>query len=467
MSYVERLAQAQAGDDPRSNITEIKRAVIDEVKETDPRIEVSATEYFNHTFAPDLVLSWPADNRSRYLYIRTSPDPLRLQEDVSYLAPRHPVLFNLGRVTDESDAGRALTQMSVDTDVLVTDALGLGAVIDDRRTNPVVKLASAALLQGGRGVVDESRGHDIASAIATGFAAARQVEPEGTARATTVIGHSFDEPSGKRLGQFLQAIWVGSGGGTANFPGGLDLSSDLSDDAFQFLLELDEFDDVDFWRKIGRSLTLDRVSRMKVDSTLPNFQHLIQSNLDVLWARICRILHTQPMLTEEPHDFRWAQESGLLALRGARFLALVADRSENMRVPAQEHEGIAGEELTRRADSIGRRVEQVELSGPAFSLLYESQGTDAAHDRPLREILSTLGTAVRVKAASVVLGGGRLLKCDFEKRTAQGRGPATFPVAELVENALRVMERLDSDELRQLSQLVESAGTSPEPEWLF
>jgi hypothetical protein len=227
MSYLERLAQAQAGDDPRSNITQIKQVVIDQVKEADPRVEVSATEYFNHTFAPDLVLSWPADNRSRYLYIRTSPDPLRLQEDVSYLAPRHPVLFNLGQVVEESDAGQVLMQMSVDTDVLVTDALGLGAVIDDRRTNPVVKLASAALLQGGRGVMDESQAHDIAAAIATGFAAARQVERAGTACATTIIERIFDKPNSKRLRLFLQAIWMESGGDTASFPGGPELSSDL------------------------------------------------------------------------------------------------------------------------------------------------------------------------------------------------------------------------------------------------
>ncbi|SIR96014.1 hypothetical protein [Micromonospora avicenniae] len=450
--FQERIQQARAGSDARENVRQIKRAVIDELRHTDPRVSIKNTDYFNNTYAPDLVLHWPTDGKSRYLYIRTDPDPRRLHEDVSYLGNEHPVLFSLEAVGRHPDSAASLDQVTASKDVLVTDPDGLEALVDTRRRHPVVQLASAAVLQGGRGLIGEEQGHRIAESFSEGFDAARRTEPELTARAAATIDDSFDTRSSKRLGQFLQAVWVGSGGLPTTFPGRTDLSSDLSDEGFRFLLELAEFDDAEFWRRVGRRLTVERLAQMDVDPASPNFQHLIKSNLDVLWVRICRVVKTGATLFDAPSRFSWTQESGNLALKGARFTAYVARKTEDMRVAADRGDSISGEDLIARAEQLNRGVEQVDLVGPTCSVLYASQGTDATHDAALHGIISTLGDA-RVRAATIKLPEGRTLRCDFETRTAAGKGPAIFPIGDLVPAALRVMEDLNENEVSELDEL--------------
>jgi hypothetical protein len=453
-NFLRRLEEAQSGLNAHDNVARIKRAVIDEVTEVDPRVSVKNTDYFNHTYAPDLVLDWLGHRRSRYLYIRTDPNLDRLYEDVDILGTNHPVLFSLGHVTDvDQEQASQLAHASTESDVLVTDAFGLDAIAEKRREYPVIQLASAALLQGGRGLVGEELASQISDAFSSGFDGARRTELATTAAATETISMFFDSPSSRRLGQFLHAVWVGSGGASSSFPGQSDLSSDLPDEGFRFLLELDELDDADFWRRIGRRLTVERISRMDVDHASPNFQHLVQSNLDILWARICRILNSEETLFPQEGPFRWTRDAGMLALQGARFTAYVAEKTEMMRLAPQERRGISGEDLIQRADKLRRRVEQVDLSGPGCDVLYGSRSIDATHDANLHNILSTLGESVRVRAASVVIPEERSLRCDFETRTASGRGPATFPLADLVDNALRVLEELNSSEIQELDAL--------------
>ena len=42
--------------DPERNITSIKNAVIAQFRESDQGVIPETTEYFNHTYAPDIVL---------------------------------------------------------------------------------------------------------------------------------------------------------------------------------------------------------------------------------------------------------------------------------------------------------------------------------------------------------------------------------------------------------------------------
>ncbi|MFD0600066.1 hypothetical protein ACFQZ4_53480 [Catellatospora coxensis] len=347
-----RLEYARSGQDARDNVAQIKRAVVEEIRFADPRVSVTFTDYFNHTFAPDLVLTWSGDNRVRDLFIRTDPDPRRLYDDVDLLGDKHPVLFSLGDVDSQVTGYGRLSNVAAQSNTLVTSAFGLDAVSQERVGHPVVQLASAALLQGGRGVVDEDEGTSIADAFSHGYEAALRADPESTARAAEVIDRSFDRKSSERLGQFLQAVWVGSGGSPTSFPGRSDVTSDLPDDAFRFLLELADFDDPTFWRRVGRNLTVERLARMDVVTSSPNFQYLIQGNLDVLRARVCRILsHDNMLFSAQNHRFAWTRDRGMLALAGERFTAYVAERSDDVKVKAPREQGITGDELMRRADS--------------------------------------------------------------------------------------------------------------------
>ena len=82
-------------DRPRENITSIKRAVTEQIQSTDKRVSCRWTDYFNHGFAPDLVLMWPEDKAERFVFLRTSYDAVGLHLDVETLADSKPMIVSL------------------------------------------------------------------------------------------------------------------------------------------------------------------------------------------------------------------------------------------------------------------------------------------------------------------------------------------------------------------------------------
>ena len=82
-------------DDPERNIASIKNAVIAQLLASDDRVKVETTEYFNHTYAPDLILRWNTGRPDRRVYLRTNTNPVYLLEDVDVVSANHPILIPL------------------------------------------------------------------------------------------------------------------------------------------------------------------------------------------------------------------------------------------------------------------------------------------------------------------------------------------------------------------------------------
>jgi hypothetical protein len=65
MTNFAEVVRSLDGDDPRGNITALKGAVREQLQATDNRVRVDLTDHFNHSFVPDLVLSWPGTKDTR------------------------------------------------------------------------------------------------------------------------------------------------------------------------------------------------------------------------------------------------------------------------------------------------------------------------------------------------------------------------------------------------------------------
>ncbi len=63
--------------DPREGIARAKRLVRNSLRRAEPRSEVRETEFFDHTFAPDLIIlnSGGRPDSERWVYLRTTSDP--------------------------------------------------------------------------------------------------------------------------------------------------------------------------------------------------------------------------------------------------------------------------------------------------------------------------------------------------------------------------------------------------------
>jgi hypothetical protein len=297
--HMPELMDAVRLPDHNQVASRIKDLVINQLVATDERVKIHKTEYFNHSFVPDLVLSWQ-DQEGRHLFLRPETRPELLVDDLRISGDLHPIYFSLTDIdTDSAREHRAeLEIMSAQSDTLVTDSDGLDRLISSRRENPIAQLASSAALQGARGVLDAPRAVLVARAVTDGLNAASNVDQTGAAAASQTISSMFDSRRSSQLNRLLLAVWTGSGGSASQFPVPINSISGLDEESIDYLLRLNLIDDEEFWRRIGRQLRLGHLSSLRIEDDSPNFQMLVNANIDVLAARTCRVEPVVPTLMD-------------------------------------------------------------------------------------------------------------------------------------------------------------------------
>ncbi|WP_159050829.1 hypothetical protein [Streptomyces sp. IMTB 1903] len=454
IDFSSALHAAFEAPDPREAVNRIKNVVAHELSQTDIRATVKKTDFFNHSFAPDLVLSWP-NERDRFVFLKSDTRPDVLRDDVDAIRKHDPIVFALDPVHGDLLRADADGTTERNDDTLLADSRGMEVLIHSRHNDPVVGLASSAVLQGGRGLLTQTEAEAMASSVAAGFNGAQHLDSAATAAAVAQISGHFDKRRTSRLLRFLGAVWVGSGGTASNFPGEQDVTGDLDGAALEFLLELPPLDDFEFWRRIGRSLTLEAISRLHLEGDSENLQHLVGSNLDVLHARACRILERQRELGEpEGDEFRWAIERDMLCLRGSRSTTYFAAKVDELKVEAQSAEGISLEELLRRAEQRRTPISELELATPTRTVSYATVNRDdVSHDAELLKLSKTFSSTAYVQTAVASLFGSRPLVCDFPTRTGKGRTAAKFPLGTFAPVALSLLTSLTRSERQALDQV--------------
>lgn len=447
------LHAAFEAPDPREAVNRIKNVVAHELAQTDTRATVKKTDFFNHSFAPDLILSWP-NERERFVFLKSDTRPDVLRDDVEAIRKHDPIVFALDPVDENPLATDERGEVPMD-DTLLADSRGMEVLIQSRYSEPVVGLASSAVLQGGRGLLTGREAEVMASSVAAGFNGAQQLDSGATAAAVAQISGHFDKRRTSRLLRFLGAVWVGSGGTASNFPGEQDVTGDLDGTALEFLLELPPIDDYEFWRRIGRPLTLDSISRLRLEADTENLQYLVGGNLDVLHARACRIIERQRELGEDDNPaFRWTLEREMLCLRGPRFITYFAGKVDELNVEAQEGDGITLQELLRRSEQRRVPIRELELATPTRTVSYATVNRDdVSHDAELLRLSKTFSSTAYVQTAVASLFGSRPLVCDFPSRTGKGRTAAKFPLGTLAPIALSLLTSLTPEERQELDHV--------------
>ncbi|WP_147459959.1 hypothetical protein [Actinokineospora cianjurensis] len=151
-----------ASTNPHEIVTGVKQAVTEEVASLTPDAKIVATEYFNHSYMPDLVVEWREAGKSdsRPIFIRNTLRPSTAAE-VQALAAREPMMVSLDSRIEPPSALRRQAQEA--RRVLVTDLASLAEVAapasSEGSTNlggpgePLVRLIQTNLVKGGRGLL--------------------------------------------------------------------------------------------------------------------------------------------------------------------------------------------------------------------------------------------------------------------------------------------------------------------------
>lgn len=454
-TFGSRIARAFEADIPEESVNRVKSTVAAELRALDPRVRVKPTEYFNHSYVPDLVASWPErpDAAERYIYLKFNSELDYLFEDLTLVKEKKPIIFGLSPTPRLATPSlQRLTHASLESNTLLTDADGIEALID-ARSSKVLELVTSALAQGGRGLLDQPAARQTSGFIRSGFEGARRVERLTTSRAASTIDTYLDQARSGTLMSLLQAVWVGSGGRLEDFPGRKDIGASIDDDALDFLLQLDPVDDEEFWRRVGEKVPLEQLVRLDLPHGSENLDKLMTANASHYTARYCKVkTESRNLFDADRPPIFWFVDRRVLGMKGFNFAAYVTEHvDEFRRVSPDRRSGIPLSELLPRTE--GMNLTELELSVGARTIRYASSDkSDVVRDPALHQLQESLGKPF-VRSTAVTVGDHQVY-CDFTSRTARGSVSTSLELRQLLSIAIRLFENLTQLEAEAMSKLL-------------
>jgi hypothetical protein len=468
-TYRSALDEAFARQSPSDVIFSVKQAIINQVREVDDRVDIKSTEFFNHSFAPDLVLSWNRGSFERYLFVRQDVASEYFIDDIQQIARSRPIIFSLEPSISEQPVSEHGGSVMRKSSALLTDAGGMSEITSRKIASRVVQIAAPALLQGGKGILDETGAARVSTGLTRGFIAAGNAAADETRNAVDLVQRSFGHEHADKLVEFLRAVWIGAGGLASKFPGATTSVMNLSDEALKFLLDFEVNNSLDYWRRVGMGLTLERVLEISPQPS-ENLDLLIAANMDRLTARAFGVEDLQEDLFERPSG-RWQAKGDALVWRGESTAASFGQSKDSVRDPENEKDGIGLDDLLSRSQTRRIPLASLEFLVSARRIDYGSASStdnqDISADQQLREMAKTFGPSGLIRKAIATLPGGRSLICDYVMRVASGRAGAKYSFDELFEYALPLLKALDEEELERVRELLALNMTISQPPSLF
>lgn len=154
----EEVQYAMAQRDQSELIDGVKRAVTREVRRLDPGIKIERTEYFNHTYIPDLVATWmdKGSKKSRPIFLRGSLGSVLDSGDVTSLSDQDPVLIGL-REDTANVLAKLRKKLPKSNGALATQVSSVARIpndhVADEGDSQLSGLVRANLIRGARGVL--------------------------------------------------------------------------------------------------------------------------------------------------------------------------------------------------------------------------------------------------------------------------------------------------------------------------
>jgi hypothetical protein len=469
-SYAAALDNAYGKRDPAAVIHAVKQVIINQLRQVDERVRVRTTDFFSHSFAPDLVLEWGHDDVVRRpLFVRQDVVDDYFVEDIAQLRSSAPIVFSLEATAYRRARAERAQAVTREANTLVTDAAGIGEIVEQKRNSRVVEIAAPSILQGGRGILDEDRVMTVSSGLTRGFMAANNLASDETREAIGLISSSFSPQYSSRFVEFLRAVWLGAGGQMSAFPAASHVSTGLTDEALRFLIDYESSADMLYWRRVGDGLTIDRLANMQLDAS-PNFDALIIANLDRIVGRSCHVQSSQERIPDESAG-EWEARNGVLSWQGTSITVDVATRKNVLEQQSEYHGEIALDSLVERTRRHRIALESLEILAATRKISYgsteQSVTPDISADEQLKTLASSLGSTASIAKAVAMLPGGRSLVCDYGSQIASGRTAAQFTLSEFLRFAVPLLEQLTDEDLHRLDQIIELNRTIANPPTLF
>lgn len=440
---------------PRESIFRVKDAVAKELSALDATATIRSTNYFNHTFAPDFVMTWP-DETSRRVYLRLTYDLDALVDDVELIDSNDPLIFGL--TSPESvRAQPAIDEAIAGTEAMFTEPSAMERLIDRKQSDSTANMLSNALAQGGRGSFVADQAVNLANAVERGFAGAAHGEFVPTAAAVAALEDHLGGPQAWRMNRVLQAVWEGSEGSLTQFPGGADTSGHLNHESLRYLVKYMRTDDQVFWKRVGRGLRLADLETLDFDADSENIQRLVWANLDVIAARAA-VVKSDPLGVDSSaraRRFGWARRGRYISFEGPNLFALVGGSKKELdRVDKDAVQAVSVDRFIERSDGFDL-VEVSVHSGPEQITAKTDEGalgTDRL--RALSAAFEGAGEGKGEVAQTIVSTRSGRVSVDMAERTGTGVTRSNILMADLLATTIPLVFDLPARHRHELFEIL-------------
>lgn len=207
------------------------------IEQCSPESNIRYTDYFNHTFIPDMVIDW--NKQERYLYIRTTSDINWIFEDAKLLDIFHPIILTIedfSEITDKS----TLELQSKTINSLISNTMTLGMLAKQNREQTIYKIVNYPIPQYGRGLFTKPLATKTAQDFIDGTNAAESLNGNQVAQSLQTMHQVMSNDGRNQIDSFYQALWCGHGGAITDYPSPALLEKEINDEGWDYPSSLPE-----------------------------------------------------------------------------------------------------------------------------------------------------------------------------------------------------------------------------------
>lgn len=454
------LAQSRYDD----IVNGVKATVITEIRSLDPAAEIHTTDYFNHSFIPDIVVSWndgEKDRREYYLRFDTA-QPV-IADEIERLDDRRPAFLGLQDTAGDEEIPPATKEaLARHPGVLLTSGAAIGELQAAAASPTLASLIAPAVIRGGKGLLTSEGAGSLAAAATTGFDGVRELDAEATRAAVSAFRRSLQDHFAVEMERSYALLWVGSGGDPDEFPGAVDAKSSLGAGRLRsilgYLFRSPAIGDADFWQRIGSFVSEDDLLSFSEVTSNPNLHSLVEAKLNDL--RMVSV--SASSLIPKPPTPQWSISDGSLRLHvDEAMLDFVRDGRRHNRLPAA-YDAVSLEAVANRA--VGLTIDSIEVDSDTLAVTFGAKGDGSVIDD---EWFANISRAEGFNAVNTVLvrmpSGGKL-RCDLRRGVATMEGTKMRPLAELGEVAARLLPPLSPHARTELAKVFEQIPAATEDE---
>jgi hypothetical protein len=431
-----------------------KTAVIAALEATNSGAEFHATDYFNHSFIPDIVATWSGaidEAEQRFIFLRPNHLPAFVQADVQRLADLKPSFVILTEEDPDLDEIEGADDLRLDdTAIANTYALDVLGAPDGRLRRE--HLASTLFLRQARGIIGRV-GASTLDAAAGGFNGAIEGDADTVSASLQVFSRFLQDDAAASINRAMYYMWQGATAkqypGVAPIDGWLEPSEVV--EILRHLLQRSEIISPQYWERLAEHVTLDELQGLETLESSESLQELMRFASSRLLARAVHVdaESSQPSFAFD-QAFEWSVRDRFLQLSNQKTIFRFAD-------DLRRFGGIPGDIPCPTMDSLRLRLQSLQLEeiairtdGLVADFRLEGDGTLAVR-RDLDEVVSDLDPGAEVHSVSVRrVQGGASFDCDFRRSILQSAGEANQVVSDFALVAARLLGGLDNGEISRL-----------------